>query len=67
MPAESPRPAELIGLGASLVGFVILGLGLGWYLDSVFDTSPLLIMVGLGVGIACAVGSSIVQFRRFMK
>ncbi|TSD93897.1 hypothetical protein FOS14_21680 [Skermania sp. ID1734] len=62
-----PSPRQLIGLGATLVGSVVFGLIVGWVLDAVLGTTPLFIMVGLAVGILCAVGSSVVQFRKFMR
>jgi F0F1-type ATP synthase assembly protein I len=62
-----PSPRQLIGVGANIVGFVVLGLVLGWFLDDRLDTSPLCILIGLGVGVLGAVVSSILQFRTFMK
>jgi F0F1-type ATP synthase assembly protein I len=43
------------------------GLALGWFLDSVLHTSPILAIVGLALGLAAGVFYSIVQFRTFMK
>jgi F0F1-type ATP synthase assembly protein I len=43
------------------------GLALGWYLDRVLHTSPILAIVGLALGLAAGVYYSIVQFRSFLK
>ena len=67
MANDPPSPARLIGLGSAVVGFVILGLVVGLVLDSTLDTSPLLTVIGLGLGIVGAAGTLIVQFRAFMK
>jgi len=65
--SEPPSPAQLIGLGAGIVGFIIFGLVIGLLLDGVLDTSPLFVALGLGLGIVGAAGTLIVQFRAFMK
>ncbi|KAA0018049.1 AtpZ/AtpI family protein [Antrihabitans cavernicola] len=62
-----PSPRQLIGLGASIVGFVVLGLVLGGLLDAEMHTSPVFIGVGLALGVIGAAGSLIMQFRKFMK
>jgi F0F1-type ATP synthase assembly protein I len=46
---------------------VVFGLVLGWYLDDRLDTSPLCILIGLGVGIVGAIVSAVLQFRTFLK
>ncbi|CAM2876286.1 AtpZ/AtpI family protein [Skermania piniformis] len=63
----SPSPRQLIGFGAGIVGFVVFGLVVGWAADRAFGTSPVLIMVGLGLGVIGAVWSMITQVRKFMK
>jgi F0F1-type ATP synthase assembly protein I len=43
------------------------GLALGWFLDHVLHTSPILAIVGLALGLAAGVYYSIVQFRTYLK
>jgi F0F1-type ATP synthase assembly protein I len=57
----------LIGLGATLVGFVVLGLVSGIALDSWMDSSPVCTMVGLFVGVLGALAVAIVEFRKFLR
>ncbi|PZR71100.1 MAG: hypothetical protein DLM66_02245 [Candidatus Dormiibacter spiritus] len=49
-----PSSAELIGLGGMLAGSVIVPLVGGALLDGALHTGPLLLLVGLGVGIVAA-------------
>jgi len=44
--------AELSSIGMTLVLATVIGLVAGYYLDRWLGTSPWLIMVGLGLGIA---------------
>ena len=67
MPGESPSPRQLIGLGATLVGFVVLGLVGGVALDSWLDSSPVWTMVGLFLGVLGAVMTAIAEFRKFLR
>lgn len=39
-------------LGLSMGLAILIGLGIGYWLDKKFDTQPVLLMVGLGFGIA---------------
>jgi ATP synthase protein I len=45
---------ELSSLGLSMVIATILGLAGGYYADRWFGTSPWLLLIGLGFGIAAA-------------
>jgi len=45
----------LAGIGMTNAVAVLLGMGLGWLLDNRFGTSPVLVIVGLVVGIAAGV------------
>ena len=44
--------AELSSIGMTLVLATVIGLAGGYYLDRWLGTSPWLIMIGLGLGIA---------------
>jgi len=50
--------------------FVILfagGLALGWFVDGLLNTSPILAIAGIALGLAGGIYYSIVQFRNLMK
>lgn len=66
MPGRSPSPAELIGLGSTIVVIVVGFTVLGFFVDSRLHTTPALVFVGLAIGIvtACAVAYS--RFRKFL-
>lgn len=66
-PNGGPELSTLLGLGVSIAAFLVVGLGLGWWLDSLLDTLPVFIMVGLALGIAGAGAYVYVQFKKFMK
>jgi ATP synthase protein I len=57
-PAEE-RPsrsqtAQLVSLGTTLFACVAVGLALGYFADRWLGTSPWLLLIGLGFGIAAA-------------
>jgi len=54
-------------MGLVVALLFVAGLALGWFLDRVLHTSPILAIVGLVLGLAAGVYYSIVQFRTFMK
>ena len=39
-------------LGISVALAIVIGLALGYWLDNIFNTKPVLLLVGLGFGIA---------------
>ena len=55
--------AELSSIGMTLVLATVIGLAVGYYLDRWLGTSPWLIMIGLGLGIA----AGFVNFFRSVK
>ncbi|EFV14764.2 AtpZ/AtpI family protein [Segniliparus rugosus] len=65
MAASGPSSRELIGLGASVAGAVILGLVLGYALDALCGTSPALLFAGLAIGVVAAAAVIALQVRRF--
>ena len=67
MAGRAPRAGQLIGMGSSIVGFVVLGLVFGWWADNAFDTTPVFILIGLALGVLGAIVSSVMQFRTYMK
>ncbi len=67
MPEEPLGWSGLLGMGAVIAAVLLVGLGLGWVLDSVAGTGPALLLVGLGLGIVGAVGYTCVEFRKYLK
>jgi F0F1-type ATP synthase assembly protein I len=57
---------DLLGLGGMLVGAVVAGMALGWLVDSVLNTTPVFILVGLAVGVAGGIAGCWMQIRRFL-
>jgi len=54
----------LVGLGGFLVGCIVAGLVIGWFVDDLADSSPVGILTGLSVGVAVAVVGSCVRISR---
>jgi F0F1-type ATP synthase assembly protein I len=58
-PSGGRKPAEdlsswyrITGLGVEFIAAVAVMGALGWYADKRFDTRPVLLMIGVGVGFA---------------
>lgn len=58
---------ELLGMGAVIAAELVAGLGLGWLVDSLADTAPIFLFIGLLFGIAAAVSYTVVEFRKYLK
>ncbi|MGH8961238.1 MAG: AtpZ/AtpI family protein [Jatrophihabitantaceae bacterium] len=59
--------SNLLSIGTVSALVLIAGIALGWWLDGLLDTAPILVLVGLVVGIAGAIGNFVVQIRKFLK
>jgi F0F1-type ATP synthase assembly protein I len=57
----------LVGLGGLLVGCVVAGLVVGWLADEHWDSSPVGILIGLGIGIVTGVVGSCVQIAGYLR
>jgi F0F1-type ATP synthase assembly protein I len=57
---------DLLGLGGVLVAAVVAGMGLGWLVDNALDTTPVVTLAGLAVGVAGGVVGCWVRIRRFL-
>lgn len=66
MPADPNRPdvSSLLTLGIVLALCLVLGLSLGWLLDTAVGTSPVFLLVGLLLGIVAAACYTVASFRR---
>ena len=67
MARDDPEWTTLLGIGVVTALLVAGGLALGWLIDRLLHTSPILALVGLALGIAGGVSYTIVQFRTFLK
>jgi F0F1-type ATP synthase assembly protein I len=67
MSQDGPSLKELLGLGTSIAGLVIVGTGLGWFADSRFHTSPRYVLVGVALGIITATLYAYLQIRKFLE
>ena len=63
---QTPSGAELAGLGVLLAVAVLVPLAAGAGLDTVLHTSPLLLLVGLVVGVALGTAAVWSRFRRYL-
>jgi len=46
---------------------VVIGFGLGWWLDGALHTSPILAVVGIAVGLLAASGYTVVRVRSYLR
>lgn len=67
MAPESPSWQSLLGMGAVIAAVLALGMGLGWLVDSIADTTPVFIMIGLLVGVVGAVTYTVNEFKQVLK
>lgn len=61
-----PEIGDLLGMGASIAGYVIIGFGLGWLVDYGVGTFPVFALVGLTLGSIGASFYAYGQFKRYM-
>lgn len=67
MPQQPASPRELLGIGSAIAGLVAGGMLLGWFIDTRADTSPVLTLIGLAVGMVTAGYYLYVKFRSVSK
>ena len=67
MPEEPLGWSTLLGMGAVIAAQLVAGLALGWLFDSLADTTPIFLLVGLLLGIAGAISYTVVEFRKYLK
>jgi F0F1-type ATP synthase assembly protein I len=66
-PDRSLGWSALLGMGAVIAAELVAGLGLGWLVDTLADTTPIFLLIGLLLGIAAAVSYTVVEFRKYLK
>ena len=57
----------LLSMGLAFAVCLVVGLGLGWLVDTLTGTFPAFLLVGLGVGIVGMVAYAVSEFRRLLK
>jgi len=76
VPDPDDRPAEgrpslslstLAGLGLANAFCLVIGLVLGHYLDGRFGTAPVLVLVGLVLGLTLGAVGSFLEIRRYLQ
>lgn len=67
MTREAPGLSTLLGIGAVFALTLLAGIALGWWLDALLHTSPVLVLIGIALGIAGGIYYTIVQIRPFLK
>ncbi len=67
MTREAPGWSTLLGIGTVSAVALAAGIALGWWLDGLLHTSPILVLVGIAVGIVGGICYSVVQIRPFLK
>ena len=66
MPDESLSWSTLVGMGAVIAAQLVAGLGLGWLVDSLANTKPIFLLIGLLLGIVAAISYTVVEFRKYL-
>jgi len=65
--AEGLTWSGLLSLGLVAAMTIVVGFALGWWADRLFDTSPILVLVGIGLGVAASIGLSYVRIRSYLR
>ena len=67
-PGQPPLSlATLAGLGLANAVCVGGGLALGHYLDGVWDTAPVMVLIGMTAGLLLGVVGSVLEIRRYLQ
>jgi F0F1-type ATP synthase assembly protein I len=65
-PKPLPGAAAFLGMGLSAAVCVAIGVFLGVWGDSTWHTAPLLLFIGLGLGLLAAVLLVVTQIREYL-
>ena len=61
-----PGAVAFLGMGLSAAVCVAIGVGLGLWADSAWHTAPVLLIVGLLLGVAAAGAMVVGQIRKYL-
>ncbi len=67
VPLAEPGVVDFLTMGTAIVLCLVLGGGIGYLLDDVAHTAPILTFVGLALGVAAAVSVTVSHVRRFLR
>jgi F0F1-type ATP synthase assembly protein I len=67
VPEDDLGWSTLLNMGAVVAVVIVLGLGAGWLVDSLTDTTPIFLFLGLALGIAGAGRYTYLEFRKYLK
>ena len=65
--AEGLTWSGLLSLGLVAALLLIIGFALGWWADRLFNTFPIFVLVGIGLGVVASVSFSYVRIRSFLR
>jgi F0F1-type ATP synthase assembly protein I len=54
-------------MGVATAAILVVGLGAGWLVDSLANTTPIFLMIGLALGIVGAGSFIVVKFRSYLS
>jgi F0F1-type ATP synthase assembly protein I len=57
----------LLGIGTYNVVCLLVGMGVGWFIDNQLDTFPAVLLVGLACGIGLGVAGTWRQMKPFLR
>ena len=66
MSGDGPELGDLLSMGASTAGCLVIGFGVGWAVDHALGLFPVFALVGLLLGIIAACFYVFAQFKKFM-
>ena len=57
----------LLSLGLVAALMLVVGFALGWWVDRLLNTFPIMVLVGIGLGIVASVSFTYVRIRSFLR
>jgi len=65
--AEGLTWSGLLSLGLVAAVMVVVGFALGWWADRLFNTFPIMVLVGIGLGVVASVSYTYVRIRSYLR
>ncbi len=59
--------AGLLSIGTRTALMLGAGIALGWWLDALLHTFPILVLVGIALGLAGGICYTVAEFRKYLK
>jgi F0F1-type ATP synthase assembly protein I len=67
MARDAPTWSSLLGIGTASALILAAGFALGWWLDDLLHTSPIMVLVGILLGVAGAGTYTYVEIRKYLN